>query len=59
MPKTKWLPHGVGAKISVYKKFLHPGAVVSAKYPNASKNADVFDNLIAVGQEEKQVQNCG
>ena len=54
MPKSKRLRHGVGAKISVYKKFLHPRAVVSAKYPNASKN-DVLDNLLVVGQEEKVV----
>ena len=38
----------------VCKRRQHPRAVVSAKYPNASKN-DVLDNLLAVGQEEKVV----
>lgn len=54
MPKNKRLRHGIGAKITVYKKFLHPRALVSAKYPNASKG-DVLDDLIAVGQAEKTV----
>ena len=61
MPKIKRLRHGVGAKISVYKKFLHPRVVVSARYPNASKN-DVLDDLLVIGQEEKVVckrlQSC-
>ncbi len=54
MPKNKRLRHGIGAKISVYKKFLHPRALVSAKYPNVLKG-DVLDDLLAVGQEEKLV----
>ncbi|KAI2490366.1 hypothetical protein MHU86_24206 [Fragilaria crotonensis] len=54
MPKTKRLRHGVGAKITVYKKFLHPRAVISKRYPNASKN-DVLDNLLVIGQEERMV----
>jgi hypothetical protein len=54
MPKIKRLRHGVGAKISVYKRFLHPRAAVCAKYPNASKN-DVLDDLLVIGQEEKVV----
>ena len=55
MPKNKRLRHGVGAKISVYKKFLHPRKVIStSKYPNATKN-DVLDNLLVIGQEEKVV----
>ena len=54
MPKNKRLRHGVGAKISVYKKFLHPRAAVSNKYPNAMKN-DVLDNLLVISQEEKLV----
>ena len=52
--KNKRLHHGVGAKISVYKKFLHPRAAVSNKYPNAMKN-DVLDNLLVISQEEKLV----
>ena len=52
MPKNKRLRHGVGAKISVYKKFLHPRVAVSNKYPNATKN-DVLDNLLVISQEEK------
>jgi hypothetical protein len=54
MPRNKRLRHGVGANISVYKKFLHPRAAVCAKYPNAAKN-DMLDDLIAIGQEEKLV----
>jgi hypothetical protein len=54
MPKIKRLRHGVGAKISVYKRFLRPRAAVCAKYPNASKN-DVLDDLLVIGQEEKVV----
>ena len=54
MPKNKRLRHGVGAKISVYKKFLHPRAAVSNKYPNSTKNG-VLDNLLVVSQEEKLV----
>jgi hypothetical protein len=54
MPKCKRLRHGIGPKFTVYKKFLHPQALVSARYPNASK-VDVLDDLIAVGQEEKVV----
>ena len=54
MPKLKRLHHGVGAKISVYKKFLHPRALVMAKYPNASKT-DVLHGLLAVRQEDKTV----
>ena len=54
MPKNKRLRHGVGAKISAYKKFLHPRKVVTTKYPNASKN-DVLYNLLVIGQEEKVV----
>ena len=61
MPKIKRLRHGIGAKISVYKKFLHPRALVAAKYPNAGK-ADVLHGLVAVQQEEKTVsrkkQSC-
>jgi hypothetical protein len=41
---------GVGAKISVYKKFLHPRATVCSRYPNASKN-DVLDDLLVIGHE--------
>ena len=52
--KNKRLRHGVGAKISVYKKFLHPRKTISTKYPNATKN-DVLDNLLVIGQEEKLV----
>ena len=54
MPRNKRLRHGVRAKISVYKKFLHPRAAVSKQYPNATKN-DVLDNLLVIGQEEKLV----
>ena len=61
MPKNKRLRHGVGAKISVYKKFLHPRALVAAKYPNAGKT-DVLHGLLAIRQEEKMVskkmQSC-
>ena len=55
MPNTK-LRNGVGANISVYTKFLHPRELVCAKYPNASKS-DVLDDLLAVGEEEKMVNN--
>ena len=54
MPRSKRLRHGVGAKVSVYKKFLHPRAAVSKRYPNATKN-DVLDNLLVIGLEEKVV----
>ena len=54
MRKNKRLRHGIGAKISVYKKFLHPRKAVSTKYPNATKN-DVLENLLVIGQEEKLV----
>lgn len=61
MPKNKRLRHGIGAKISVYKKFLHPRALICAKYPNAAKG-DVLDGLLAVRQEEilvcKRLQTC-
>ena len=53
MPRIKRLRHGVGAKISVYKKFLHPRPAVSKRYPNATKN-DVLE-VLAIGQEEKVV----
>ena len=54
MPKSKRLRHGVGAKILVYKKFLHPRAVVAQKYPNAGKT-DMLRGLLAIRQEEKTV----
>ena len=54
MPKLKRLRHGVGAKISVLKKFLHPRPLVAEKYPNAGKT-DMLHDLVAVGQEEKTV----
>jgi hypothetical protein len=55
MPKIKRLVrHGVGAKISVNKKFLHPRAAVCSRYPNASKN-DALDDLLVIGREEKVV----
>ena len=54
MQKNKRLRHGVGAKISVYKKFLHPRKAVSTKYPNSTKNA-VLEDLLVIGQEEKLV----
>ena len=61
MPKIQRLRHGIGAKISVYKRFLHPRAAVAAKYPNAAKS-DVLEGLIAIGQEEKTIakkrQSC-
>ena len=61
MPKPKRLRNGIGAVVSVYKRFLHPRVLVSAKYPNAAK-ADVLDGLLVVGQEEKivckRLQTC-
>ena len=54
MPKLKRLHHGVGAKISVYTKFLHPRKLVMERYPNASKT-DVLHGLLAVAQEDKTV----
>ena len=61
MPKIKRLRHGVGAQISLYKRFLHPRALVAAKYPNAGKS-DVLHGLLAVRLEEKTVskkrQSC-
>ena len=62
MPKSKRLCHGVIAKIFlVYKKFLHPRAVVTQKYPNAAKT-DMLHGLLAIQQEEKTVskkeQSC-
>ena len=54
MPKLKRLHHGVGAKISVYTKYLHPRKLVMSKYPNASKT-DVLHGLLAVAQEDKNV----
>ena len=43
--------------ISVYKKFLHPRALVSAKYPNASKG-DVLEDLLAGGPRGKNCQQA-
>ena len=61
VPKNKRLRHGVGAKISVYKMFLHLRALVAAKYPNAGKT-DVLHGLLAIRQEKKMVlkkmQSC-
>ena len=54
MPKNKRLRHGVGAKVAVYKKFLHPRKAVSTRYPNYTKN-EVLDNLLVIAQEEKLV----
>ena len=54
MPKNKRLRHGVGAKVSVYKKFLHPRKDVSTRFPNYTKN-EVLDNLLVIAQEEKLV----
>ena len=54
MPKNKRLRSGIGAVVSVYKRFLHPRALLSSKYPNAAK-ADVLDGLLVVGQEEKMI----
>jgi hypothetical protein len=54
MPRNKQLRHGVGAKISVYKTFLHPRAAISKRYPSATKNY-VLENLLVIGQEEKLV----
>ena len=53
MPKNKRLCHGVGAKVSVYKKFCHPRKAVSTKYPNYTKN-EVLYNLLVIAQEEKR-----
>jgi len=47
MPKIKRLRNGIGAKISVYKKFLHPRALAAANYPNAART-DVLHGLVAV-----------
>ena len=54
MQKNKRLHHDIGAKISVYKTFLHTRADVCAKYQNASKNGVLVD-LLTIGQEEKLV----
>jgi Transposase IS4 len=54
MAKSKRLRNGIGAKVSVYKKFLHPRKEICAKYPNANKG-EVLNELIVVGQEEKTV----
>ncbi|KAI2511756.1 hypothetical protein MHU86_2650 [Fragilaria crotonensis] len=58
MARNKRLRHGDGAKISVYKKFLHPRAAVSKRYPNNAAKNDVLDNLLVIGQEEKVVSKC-
>ena len=57
MPNNKRLRHGVGAKVSIYKKFLHPKKAVSTRYPNYTKN-EVLDNLLTIAQEEKLVSKC-
>jgi hypothetical protein len=57
MPKKKRLRHGVVAKISVYKKFLHPRAAISRKVSKRNKEY-VLDNLLVVGQEEKLVSKA-
>jgi hypothetical protein len=54
MAKNKRLHNGVGAVVTVYKKFLHPRKEVCAKYPNANKG-DVLDRLLVVCTEEKMV----
>jgi thymidine kinase len=54
---NKRLRHGVGANISVFKQPLHQRAVISKRYPNATKYNEL-DNLLAIGQEEKLVSKC-
>ena len=54
MAKTKRLRNGVGAKVVVYKKFLHPQKDVCAEYPIANKGG-VLNELLVVGQGEKNV----
>ena len=54
MAKNKRLRNGVGAVVTVYKKFLHPRKEVCAKYPNANKG-DLLDHLLVVRTEEKTV----
>jgi hypothetical protein len=56
MAKSKRLRNGIGAKVSVYKKCLHPQKDICAKYPNANKG-EVLNELLVVGQEEKTVNN--
>jgi hypothetical protein len=52
--KKKRLRHGVGAKITVYLKYLHPRQLVTAKFPNAQQQ-DVLEGCIAVQKEMKKV----
>jgi hypothetical protein len=58
--KTRFC-HGVGAKISVYIKFLHPRTLVCNKLPNAQPQ-DVLTNCVAIAQEvktvSKKLQTC-
>jgi hypothetical protein len=55
MPRNKRLRHGVGANISVYKKFLHPrSSHFWIGTPNVSKN-DMLDDLIVIGQQEENL----
>ena len=54
MAKSERLRNGIGAKVSVYKKFLHPKKDICAKYPNANKG-EVLNELLVVGQEGKTV----
>ena len=54
MPKNKRHCHGVGAKVSIYMKFLHPRKAVSTRYPHYTKT-EVLDNLLVVAQEEEKL----
>jgi hypothetical protein len=55
------LCHGIGAKITVYIKFLHPRALVCNKLPNAQPQV-VLTNCVAIVQEvktvSKKLQTC-
>jgi hypothetical protein len=52
MTKNKRLRNGIGAVVTVYKKFLHPRKEVCAKYPKANKG-DVLNELLVVRTEER------
>ena len=54
MPRKRKKQNGVGANCRCLKRFLHPRAIVDAKYPNATQQ-ERLDGLVAIRREEKAV----
>ena len=54
MPRKRKKNNGIGAKCQCLTRFLHPRAIVDAKYPNATQR-DRLSNLLTIKKEKKQV----